>query len=203
MNTETLPIAHLQDVPNCRALFSGFMKLGLMGFGGVLPLAHRLIVEDQKWLNAEEFTNLLGVCQILPGGNIVNMAVAIGYDFQGVKGAISAIFGLMLAPTLIVIGLYQLYAQFQSIPTIKHMIEGLAAAAAGLLFATGLKMLKPIMKKKLTYFTIVLTVIFMLFIKLPLALTLLILVTVNMMVLMIQQKNMLHTNIQNAKEDQE
>ena len=83
------------------------------------------------------------------------------------------------------------------------MIEGLAAAAAGLLFATGLKMLKPIMKKKLTYFTIALTVIFMLFIKLPLALTLLILVTVNMMVLMIQQKNTLHTNIQNAKKNQE
>ena len=202
MNTETIPMEHIQDIPNCKALFSGFMKLGLMGFGGVLPLAHRLIVEDQKWLNAEEFTNLLGVCQILPGGNIVNMAVAIGYDFQGVKGAISAIFGLMLAPTLIVISLYELYAQFQSIPTVQHMIEGLAAAA-GLLFATGLKMLKPIMKKKLTYFTIALTVIFMLLFKLPLALTLLILVTVNMMVLMIQQKNMLHTNIQNAKEDQE
>ena len=203
MNTETIPMEHIQDIPNCKALFSGFMKLGLMGCGGVLTLAHRLIVEDQKWLNAEEFTNLLGVCQILPGGNIVNMAVAIGYDFQGVKGAISAIFGLMLAPTLIVISLYELYAQFQSIPIVQHMIEGLAAAAAGLLFATGLKMLKPIMKKKLTYFTIALTVIFMLLFKLPLALTLLILVTVNMMVLMIQQKNMLHTNIQNAKEDQE
>ena len=203
MNTETLPMEHIHDTPNCKVLFLGFMKLGLMGFGGVLPLAHRLIVEDQKWLNAEEFTNLLGVCQILPGGNIVNMAVAIGYDFQGVKGAISAIFGLMLAPTLIVISLYELYAQFQSIPTVQHMIEGLAAAAAGLLFATGLKMLKPIMKKKLTYFTIALTVIFMLLFNLPLALTLLILVTVNMMVLMIQQKNMLHTNIQNAKEDQE
>lgn len=187
MNTEAIPMEHLQDIPDCKALFSGFMKLGLMGFGGVLPLAHRLIVEDQKWLNAEEFTNLLGVCQILPGGNIVNMAVAIGYDFQGIKGAISAVFGLMLAPTIIVISLYQLYAQFQSIPTVKHMIEGLAAAAAGLLFATGLKMLKPIMKKKLTYFTIALTIIFMLLIKLPLALTLVILVGVNMMILMAQQ----------------
>lgn len=187
MNTEAIPMEHLQDIPDCKALFSGFMKLGLMGFGGVLPLAHRLIVEDQKWLNAEEFTNLLGVCQILPGGNIVNMAVAIGYDFQGIKGAISAVFGLMLAPTIIVISLYQLYAQFQSIPTVKHMIEGLAAAAAGLLFATGLKMLKPIMKKKLTYFNIALTIIFMLLIKLPLALTLVILVGVNMMILMAQQ----------------
>jgi chromate transporter len=58
------------------------MKLGLMGFGGVLPLAHQMVVEDQKWLNTEEFTHLLGVCQISPEGNIINMAVAIGYEFQ-------------------------------------------------------------------------------------------------------------------------
>ena len=146
-----------------------------------------LIVEDQKWLTSEKFTDLLGVCQILPGGNIVNMAVAIGYDFAGVKGAISAVFGLMLAPTIIVISLYQLYSSFQDIPMVQHMIQGLAAAAAGLLFATGFKMLKPIMKSKLTYFTIILTIIFMLLIKLPLALTLLILITVNMAVLAFNQ----------------
>lgn len=115
------------------------------------------------------------------------MAVAIGYDFAGVKGAISAVFGLMLAPTIIVISLYQLYSSFQDIPMVQHMIQGLAAAAAGLLFATGFKMLKPIMKSKLTYFTIILTIIFMLLIKLPLALTLLILITVNMAVLAFNQ----------------
>ena len=187
MNTEAIPFEQSMTTPNCKALFLGFMKLGLMGFGGVLPLAHRLIVEDQKWLTSEKFTDLLGVCQILPGGNIVNMAVAIGYDFAGVKGAISAVFGLMLAPTIIVISLYQLYSSFQDIPMVQHMIQGLAAAAAGLLFATGFKMLKPIMKSKLTYFTIILTIIFMLLIKLPLALTLLILITVNMAVLAFNQ----------------
>lgn len=187
MNTEAIPMEQSMNTPNCKALFLGFMKLGLMGFGGVLPLAHRLIVEDQKWLTSEKFTDLLGVCQILPGGNIVNMAVAIGYDFAGVKGAISAIFGLMLAPTIIVISLYQLYSSFQDIPMVQHMIQGLAAAAAGLLFSTGFKMLKPIMKSKLTYFTIILTIIFMLLIKLPLALTLLILITVNMAVLAFNQ----------------
>ena len=118
------------------------------------------------------------------------MAVAIGYDFAGLKGAISAVFGLMLAPTIIVISLYQLYAQFQDIPLVQHMIQGLAAAAAGLLFATGFKMLKPLMKSKLTYFTIVLTIIFMLLIKLPLVLTLLILVAINMLVLTFKQRQM-------------
>lgn len=182
MTTEALPFERVIH-PTSKELFTGFMKLGLMGFGGVLPLAHRMIAEEQKWLSTEEFTHLLGVCQILPGGNIINMAVAIGYEFQGVKGAFSAVIGLISAPTAIVILLYELYAQFQSIPAIKHMIEGLAAAAAGLLFAMGLKMLRPILKSYLTYFTIMMTVIFMLIVKIPLVLTLLILVTINMTVL--------------------
>lgn len=182
MKTEIIPLE--QEIhPNSQELFMGFMKLGLMGFGGVLPLAHRMIVDDRKWLTIEEFTHLLGVCQLLPGGNIINMSVAIGYQFQGVKGAISAVVGLISAPTLIVILLYELYAQFQSIPTVKHMLEGLAAAAAGLLFAMGLKMLRPIMKRYMTWFTIALTFVFMLVIKIPLLLTFLILFAINIGVL--------------------
>lgn len=182
MKTEVMTLE--QDIhPNNQELFMGFMKLGLMGFGGVLPLAHRMIVDDRKWLSIEEFTHLLGVCQLLPGGNIINMSVAIGYQFQGIKGAISAVVGLISAPTLIVIMLYELYAQFQSIPAVKHMLEGLAAAAAGLLFAMGLKMLRPIMKRYLTWVTIGMTFLFMLVIKIPLLLTLLILVALNITVL--------------------
>ena len=196
MNTDAISMQQNLVPPNCKALFLGFMKLGLMGFGGVLPLARHMIVEEQKWLSSDKFTDLLGVCQILPGGNIVNMAVAIGYDFAGAKGAFSAVFGLMLAPTVIVISLYQIYVNFQEIQLVQHMIQGLAAAAAGLLFATGFKMLKPLMKKKLTYFTILLTIIFMLFIKLPLALTLLILVTINMSVLTFKRRPEQANNIQ-------
>ena len=182
MNTKVIPL-ELEVQPSNKELFTGFMKLGLMGFGGVLPLAHRMIVEDRKWLNSNEFTHLLGVCQILPGGNIINMAVAIGYQFHGVKGAVSSVIGLIFAPTIIVILLYELYAQFQNIPTIKHMIEGLAAAAAALLFAMGLKMLRPILKSYLTVFTIIMTIFFMLIVKIPLLFTLLILVVINLYVL--------------------
>lgn len=189
MNTEVIPLdtdpVALQKMqhPNNKELFTGFMKLGLLGFGGVLPLAHRMIVDNKQWLNSTEFTNLLGICQILPGGNIINMAVAIGYEFQGIKGAISSLIGLIFFPTIIVVLIYELYAQFQSIPTVKHMIEGLAAAAAGLLFAMGLKMLKPILKSYLTLFTILLTFVFMLWFKIPLALTLIILLGINLSVL--------------------
>ena len=184
MKVHAMPIvSETTTTPDCKALFTGFMKLGLMGFGGVLPLAHRMIVDEQKWLSESEFTNLLGICQLLPGGNIINMSVAIGMQFQGVKGAISSVLGLICAPTLIVLMIYQIYAHFQYLPTVKHLIQGLAAAAAGLLFATGLIMLRPIFKSYLTLFTIILTFIFMLVIKLPLALTLAILMIINLVIL--------------------
>ena len=182
MKSEAMVLENL-NIPSNKALFMGFMKLGLMGFGGVLPLAHRLIVEDQKWLNKEQFTNLLGICQILPGGNIINVAAAIGYEFHGVKGAFCSVLGLIFAPTAIVVLIYELYAQFQNIPSVKHMIEGLAAAAAGLLFATGLKMAKPIIKSYMTMTSIVLAFVFMIIFKIPLLLTLLILLAMNMLIL--------------------
>lgn len=186
MIQNTIQIAALYK-PTSRQLFLGFMKLGLMGFGGVLPLAQHMIVEDQKWLSSAEFIDLLGICQILPGGNIINMAAAIGMRFQGIHGAICAVLGLISAPTLIVIAMYQIYAQFQNIPIIKNMIAGLAAAAAGLLFATGFKMLKPIIKSILILPSLVLTSVFVLWLKLPLALTLIILLSINLTILTVKK----------------
>ena len=174
--------------PSSKQLFWGFLKLGMMGFGGVLPLAHRMIVEDRQWLDDAQFTDLLGVCQILPGGNIINLAVALGYQFRGTRGAVSSIVGLITVPTTIVIALYELYAEFQSVPMIKHLIEGLAAAAAGLLFAMAFKMLRPIYKRYMTVFTIAMTFVFMLWVKIPLALTLIILVAINFTVLSLQNR---------------
>ncbi|TCM65207.1 chromate transporter [Acinetobacter calcoaceticus] len=167
-------------VPTNPQLFWGFMKLAVIGFGGVLPMAQSVLVEQQKWLSTAQFTDLLGICQILPGGNIINMTVVIGMRFQGLKGALSALLGLISAPTLIVVLSYQLYAQFQHIPTIQHIIQGLAAAAAGLLFATGFKLLKPILKGRLTYVTLLLCALLLLVFKLPLLLTLFILVSINL-----------------------
>ena len=140
-------------------------------------------MKKKKWIDEGKFTDLLGVCQLLPGGNIINMSVAIGMQFQGIKGAISSVLGLISAPTAIVLIIYQVYEHFQYLTAVQHMIQGLAAAAAGLLFATGFKMLRPILKSYLTVLTIALTLVFMLLIKLPLALTLFVLVAINLLVL--------------------
>lgn len=169
--------------PTLKQLYLGFSQLGLMGFGGVLPLARRMLVEQKQWLNEDQFTDLLGICQLLPGGNILNMAVAIGMRFQGARGAVVSVFGLMSIPTLIIILLYQLYAQFQQIVWVQHMILGLAAAAAGLLMATGFKMLRPLLKQPMTYITVLMCFGLMLYLHVSLALSLIILFAINLCLL--------------------
>jgi chromate transporter len=121
--------------PTVAGLFTAFLALGLIGFGGVLPLARRMVVEQRRWLSAAEFTDLLGLCQFLPGGNIINMSVAIGLKFRGVAGAFAAILGLIAAPSAIVIALGMVYDRLQNDPQIHHLFAGLAAAAAGLMIA--------------------------------------------------------------------
>jgi len=130
--------------PTAAQLFTGFLTLGLMGFGGVLPLARHMIVEERRWLTAEEFTDVLGLCQFLPGGNIINLSVAIGLKFHGVRGAFAAILGLIAAPTAIVIALGAVYDRFAGDPHIRHLFAGLAAAAAGLLISLAAKIALPL-----------------------------------------------------------
>ena len=90
--------------PTVFDLFAGFFMVGVCGFGGVLPWARRMIVEQRKWLTPAEFTEMLGLCQFLPGGNIMNVTIALGSRFRGVPGAIACFLGLMTAPVAIVIG---------------------------------------------------------------------------------------------------
>lgn len=125
--------------PGLRQLFLGFLGLGMMAFGGALPLAHRMLVEDKRWLNETEFTELLGLCQFLPGGNMINLSVAVGMRFRGVKGAFVSILGLVAMPSVVLVMLGMLYERFQNDAQVAHVFAGLAAAAAGLLVSMALK----------------------------------------------------------------
>jgi chromate transporter len=133
-----------REVPSVGALFRGFLGLGLIGFGGVLPLARRMLVERKRWLTAEAFTEILGLCQFVPGGNIINLSVAVGLDFRGVAGAVASLVGLVAAPTVVVIALGVFFDRFREDPHVQHLFAGLAAASAGLLVTTALKMLAPL-----------------------------------------------------------
>ncbi|PVX86236.1 chromate transporter [Paraburkholderia unamae] len=130
--------------PSVRDLFFGFLGLGFTSFGGALPLARRTIVEQRRWLSAGEFTDLLGLCQFLPGGNVINLSVALGMRFQGWRGALAGILGLIAGPSLVVIGLGVLYERTQNDPHVQHLFVGLAAAAAGLLVSMAVKIVLPL-----------------------------------------------------------
>lgn len=142
-------VAAERPVPTALALFTGFLWLGLTGFGGVLPMARRMVVERRGWLTGPEFTDLLGLCQFLPGGNIINMSVALGLRFRGVPGAVCALGGLIAAPTAIVVALGVVYDRTRDDPHVRHLFAGLAAAAAGLLVTTAVKIALPIRAKPL------------------------------------------------------
>ncbi|MEB7584887.1 chromate transporter [Serratia rubidaea] len=159
--------------PGNWALFQGFLLLGLIGFGGVLPLARRMLVEERRWLSGEQFTELLGLCQFLPGGNIINLSVAVGMEFRGLRGACCALLGLICAPTAIVVALGAVYARFQNDAHVQHLFAGLAAAAAGLLLATALKMLQPLRGRWLALAIAALCLLAIAWLRLPLLPTML------------------------------
>ncbi len=123
-----------------RQLFSGFLKIGLLGFGGVAPIARHVIVEERAWLSEEEYAAIMGVGQVLPGANTINAAAMIGDRFQGIAGAVVCVVSLLAMPLAIVIGLGVLYHRFAGLPQVQAAISGSAAAAAGLVIGTALKM---------------------------------------------------------------
>ena len=123
-------------------LFIGFSKIGMSGFGGVLPWARRTLVEREKILTSEEFSAILGICQIVPGPNVVNLAVCVGSRFGGARGAVAAVLGLTLGPIAIVMLLATLYEHYSHLDTVQGILRGISAVGVGLIASTGFKMLR-------------------------------------------------------------
>jgi chromate transporter len=121
-------------------LFVSFTLLALQGFGGVLAVVQRELVEKKGWMTREEFVEEWSVAQVMPGPNVVNLAVAIGDRYFGARGAAVAVAGLMAAPLLVVLALALVYAQYAGNPNVANALRGMGAVAAGLITATGLKL---------------------------------------------------------------
>ena len=122
-------------------LFRAFNALALQGFGGVLPVAQRTLVEQQRWLTREQFVEWLSIAQVLPGPNIINMALMIGDSFFGWRGVVASLGGLLLAPLLIVLVAAGLYGQFATLPVVAGALRGMGAVAAGLVISTAIKVM--------------------------------------------------------------
>jgi chromate transporter len=122
-------------------LFWSFTRLALQGFGGVLAIVQRELVEEKQWLTPEEFMEDWAVAQILPGPNVVNLSMMIGDRYFGWRGALTAVAGMLAFPLLIVLALAALFAGIADSPGIQGALRGMGAVAAGLIAGTGLKLI--------------------------------------------------------------
>jgi chromate transporter len=136
------PPATARPRPNSKTdLFVSFTLLALQGFGGVLAVVQRELVEKKKWLTLDEFVEDWAVAQILPGPNVVNLSLMIGDRYFGMRGALAALAGMLTFPLLIVIALAALFAGVADMPQVQGALRGMGAVAAGLITATGLKLI--------------------------------------------------------------
>lgn len=121
-------------------LFSSFTVLALQGFGGVLAVVQREIVERKRWLTHEEFIEDWAVAQIMPGPNVVNLSIMIGARWFGLPGALAALAGLLVLPLLLVLVLAAFHAQYAGHSAVAGALRGMAAVSSGLIAAAGLKL---------------------------------------------------------------
>lgn len=129
-------------------LFLSFTWMALQGFGGVLAVVQRELVEKKGWMTKEEFIEEWAVAQIMPGPNVVNLGITLGARYFGWRGALVALAGLLTCPLLVVLALALVYAQYAANPQVAGALRGMGAVAAGLIAATGLKLL-PALRKNL------------------------------------------------------
>ena len=155
-----LPTSNQPNQPGLFELFVAFAKMSLAGFGGVLYWARRGIVEQHRWMTAEEFNETFALCHFLPGPNIVNLSVVFGSRFRGIAGGIAAFAGLVGPPMVVAMVLAALYARYGEIDALRRILAGVSCAAVGLLLATVLRMMMPLLRKRDLVGLVVLAAVF-------------------------------------------
>ncbi|PDT86960.1 chromate transporter [Bradyrhizobium sp. Y36] len=151
MSPDSAPAVQEPDpvtaAPGLAALFLAFARMSLAGFGGVLVFARRAIVEQHRWMTADEFNETFALCHFLPGPNIVNLSMVFGSRLRGIAGGVAAFAGLLLPPTLIMTVLAIAYARFGDLDVLRRSLAGISCAAVGLLIAVVFRMMTPLLKR--------------------------------------------------------
>ena len=138
----------MTNVPTTREIFFAFFRITMLAFGGAIAWVHRSLVVDKKWLTEREFAETLSLCQFLPGPNITNFAVVVGMRFRGVRGALAALLALIVPPVVILTGIGALYERIAGVAAVRGALNGLSAAAAGLLIVLLINLLRSLARSR-------------------------------------------------------
>jgi chromate transporter len=173
-------------------LFVAFAKMSLAGFGGVLVWARRSIVDQNRWMTADEFNETFALCHFLPGPNIVNLSVVFGSRFRGIPGGIAAFAGLVGPPVVIVTILAALYARYGEIDALRRILAGVSCVAVGLLLAVVLRMMMPLIVKRDLVGLLILAAVFVAIglLRLPLPAVLLVAIPLSIAITLIVRRRM-------------
>ena len=166
------PLAVRPQPRNPADLFWSFTWLALQGFGGVLAVVQRELVEKKRWMTNEEFVEDWAVAQIMPGPNVINLSIMIGDRYFGVRGAFTALAGMLTLPLILVVAVAVVYAEFSHHPAVAGALRGMGAVAAGLIAGMGIKLFSAITKhplgRPMCVLLAALTVVAMAVLRLPL-----------------------------------
>jgi len=136
------PGSDIAPAPGLRDLFVGMLQVALSAFGGGLSAwSQRIVVEQRRWMTNEEFLTGLTVARLFPGPNQINMAVYIGAQFRGLRGAVAALAGMLLVPFTLLMALGVVYFWLHELPAVDRVLAGVVAAAAGMALSMGFKIL--------------------------------------------------------------
>ncbi len=122
-------------------LFVSFTLLALQGFGGVLAVVQRELVEKKRWMTREQFVEDWAVAQVMPGPNVVNLSLMIGGRYFGLPGALAGVAGMLAAPLVVVLLLAVAFGGVSQEPWAQGALRGMGAVSAGLIAAVGLKLI--------------------------------------------------------------
>jgi chromate transporter len=187
-----LPTISAPTPPGLLELFVAFAKMSLAGFGGVLVWARRSIVDQNRWMTADEFNETFALCHFLPGPNIVNLSVVFGSRFRGIPGGIAAFAGLVGPPVVIVTILAALYARYGEIDALRRILAGVSCVAVGLLLAVVLRMMMPLIVKRDLVGLLILAAVFVAIglLRLPLPAVLLVAIPLSIAITLIVRRRM-------------
>lgn len=140
MAERDIPLEAPAGPRSLRDLFVSFNWLALQGFGGVMAVAQRELVDRKRWFTRETFIEEWAVAQIMPGPNVMNLALVIGGRAFGWRGALAAMAGLLALPLVLILLLALAYGRFGQHPGVIRALRGMGAVTAGLILATGLRL---------------------------------------------------------------
>lgn len=137
MNTETS--RPVQDV-SCVDIAALFARVGLTSFGGGLSAwLYREVVTQRGWLDEGEFLSAMTLGQILPGSNVVNLSVYVGFRMRGIPGSIVAVIALLAPPMIVIVLFTSVFSAWIEGAAVHAFLEGVAAAAVGMTASVGLR----------------------------------------------------------------